>query len=618
MAIRNPNPHPFGSQPPGSTAPDAPDPPVQVIAQSAYDESQPHLLSPVIVLVHLLWHLLEWSAQQVQDLVDQLNQSVRAYLEQHPDPPAQVLQTIADSLGQLEAKMRQRGMPSAEQVGDLQDLVLTHLEARRNHQKAANPSRSRARTNTAHQRGPHCQDGDVIKEVMAEALSEALQRGGNKVQEYIRNHVTVPGGKPGDVEGNLQGRPENPNKNPNVQLQNETAENLASIGYRVEQLEKDEKHQGKKNPDYRIEGKIFDHYVPQEKNTINKGVQNKVSGGEGRQADRIVVNLSRLEQDKLPTLNQIAGQLKDIKDLKEVIVVNKGQVKGQIIFQGKQPIVIDIEEGCRSHQRQSQTSQTEAVASAQQPISDRAAAAAQPLTLAAATRLTPRQLQTLPPRTLLSLHQTVEQWKANAPKQDYPQGSAQLSRQLGALTQEQANLSYALQIQGEKLHQLEQRGERSFLNPLGVKPAVLGEARIAYVDTHDRLERVNTQHAKVESQWQSAKAQEDRFYAWAQDPHNQTIARITEKLNHPELQAQIQQTRQVVETLQNWQAAAQALGHGPSYIAQIQTLTQNYLQGEPVADQAIAAFRQDMTRYQQHLALQQAQQPLRQPQLELG
>src|SRR5262249_19471024 len=72
-----------------------------------------------------------------------------------------------------------------------------------------------------------------------------------------------------------------------LQLENEAADTLANAGYKVEQ---NPKLPGAKNPDYLIEGEVFDCYSPNTSNarnivnTINKKV------GEG-QADRIVLNL---------------------------------------------------------------------------------------------------------------------------------------------------------------------------------------------------------------------------------------------------------------------------------------------------------------------------------------
>ncbi|WP_068279916.1 hypothetical protein [Aldersonia kunmingensis] len=99
--------------------------------------------------------------------------------------------------------------------------------------------------------------------------------------------------------------------------ENEAADVLARGGYEVEH---GPKVAGDKNPDYRIEGEIFDAYSPSTDNVRNIGanIEKKVADG---QTDRIVLNLA----DSNATPEAVGKQLRDwpVPGLKEVIVVDK-------------------------------------------------------------------------------------------------------------------------------------------------------------------------------------------------------------------------------------------------------------------------------------------------------
>ena len=102
--------------------------------------------------------------------------------------------------------------------------------------------------------------------------------------------------------------------------ENESAELLARAGYRVEQKPV---VPGSKEPDYRIEGRIFDNYAPSTGHPRNiwSEIQEKIEDG---QAYRIVLNLD----DSPVTLEALRRQFKDwpMPGLKEVIVVQGGRV----------------------------------------------------------------------------------------------------------------------------------------------------------------------------------------------------------------------------------------------------------------------------------------------------
>ncbi len=102
-----------------------------------------------------------------------------------------------------------------------------------------------------------------------------------------------------------------------IELENESADLLAKQGYRVEQ---NPTVPGAKNPDFRIEGKIFDNYAPNTSNprSIVDGINRKV--GEG-QADRIVLNLADSNVERF----QLRQALVDwgSRNLREIILIDK-------------------------------------------------------------------------------------------------------------------------------------------------------------------------------------------------------------------------------------------------------------------------------------------------------
>ncbi|CAD5945272.1 tRNA nuclease CdiA-2 [Planktothrix tepida] len=99
--------------------------------------------------------------------------------------------------------------------------------------------------------------------------------------------------------------------------ENESAIILANAGYNVEQ---NPAISGDKEPDYKIEGRIFDCYAPSTANFYNiiETIRSKV---ERKQASRIILNLA----DSKVSVKNLKQQLieSSIEGLEEIIIITK-------------------------------------------------------------------------------------------------------------------------------------------------------------------------------------------------------------------------------------------------------------------------------------------------------
>jgi hypothetical protein len=133
--------------------------------------------------------------------------------------------------------------------------------------------------------------------------------------------LTRPSGQPGDVRANLNfdgGHPtHNPSNSRGIELENESAVILAKKGYKVEQNPTVPFQQT--NPDYLIEGKIFDCYAPGP-TTIPAEIVKKMDGKVADQAKRIVLNLADNNVSRHELREAIAKFGRD--DLAEVILID--------------------------------------------------------------------------------------------------------------------------------------------------------------------------------------------------------------------------------------------------------------------------------------------------------
>ena len=137
---------------------------------------------------------------------------------------------------------------------------------------------------------------------------------------HAPNPAAVPGGKPTKI-----GRDDDEATARSLRRENEAAQILARAGYNV--IQNPPKLKNGANPDYLIEGQLFDCYAPATINdqTITGTIDKKVP----RQAERLVFNLA----DSLLTTAEIQaivrGHAKDPlsgnASLKQVLVINKDE-----------------------------------------------------------------------------------------------------------------------------------------------------------------------------------------------------------------------------------------------------------------------------------------------------
>lgn len=176
-------------------------------------------------------------------------------------------------------------------------------------------------------------------DALSATARQHLARIGRQVDEVLGTSTrapsfipsrTAPTGAPGGTPLGRRAANE-PNADPGfkrgIARENEAADILAGKGYRVEQnpvlTDADRAAHGiepGKNPDYRIEGRIFDGYSPQTGSVggVYAGIAAKVEKG---QAHRIVLNLG----DSPVRPGDIQQALRDhpVQGLQEVIVIDR-------------------------------------------------------------------------------------------------------------------------------------------------------------------------------------------------------------------------------------------------------------------------------------------------------
>ncbi|WP_328394008.1 glycerophosphodiester phosphodiesterase family protein [Nocardia sp. NBC_00416] len=178
----------------------------------------------------------------------------------------------------------------------------------RTHRHAAPPASDSRWPNWLNLLVPH---GD------AQAGSASDGAGSDPADRTLPSRVPDPAAKPQGRRTRIRGNVDEGQKR-RLELENLSAEILARLGYRIEQNPVVE---GNRNPDYRIEGRIFDHYAPNTRllDSIVVQLSKKIAKG---QADRIVVNLADSLFSPL-VLGTRLGYSPTIRGLVEVIAIDQ-------------------------------------------------------------------------------------------------------------------------------------------------------------------------------------------------------------------------------------------------------------------------------------------------------
>jgi hypothetical protein len=147
--------------------------------------------------------------------------------------------------------------------------------------------------------------------------------GGSRSGDVTRPRFAPdPDRRPSGPATELQGTAANKE---DLRRENETAKVLAEAGYDIEQNPATTSNG--KNPDYLIEGEVWDCYSPRGSSTrtIHTAIREKVGrGGEDQQADRIILNLDACGA----SVAEIRARLErsPIRRLREIKIVKDGNV----------------------------------------------------------------------------------------------------------------------------------------------------------------------------------------------------------------------------------------------------------------------------------------------------
>ncbi|WP_112136070.1 CdiA C-terminal domain-containing protein [Glycomyces dulcitolivorans] len=164
---------------------------------------------------------------------------------------------------------------------------------------------------------------DSLRTLLAAASSTATARPDASSKSTSRPAVTRPKHAP-DADRRPTGTPAvvDGSKTRGLQRENESAIALARAGYDVEQSPPT--NTAGKNPDYRIQGELWDCYAPSGSSAknIRKSLRNKVHD---RQASRIVLNLDDCSAS--PAEIRTVLERDPIRGLEEIKIVRGGDVE---------------------------------------------------------------------------------------------------------------------------------------------------------------------------------------------------------------------------------------------------------------------------------------------------
>jgi len=219
------------------------------------------------------------------------------------------------------------------------------------------------------------------------------------------------------------------------------------------------------------------------------------------------------------------------------------------------------------------------------------------LTLEQVGSLTSQQWSQLTPKQQINLVQAAQSHQKTKPRVDvqveqWVGQSAQLKRRLKDLSDRAATEKEARQ-------KLENRGQRSLLNPFGATAEQLSDARESLRTTQQVWRDVKSELDEIQKR-QSRRQQQEGFYReWVAMSETQGTQRITELLQDPELRSQYMLVEQTVGQLQQWQQAAPQLGRTATEVEQISQVEQAYLNGQQISAPLREVIQSDLKLIQQ-------------------
>jgi hypothetical protein len=139
----------------------------------------------VILAITTVITLGQWAGDRIGEGIGWLQRTVEDYLRQNP--PEQSLRNVYNGLRRIENELRQRGLPGAEQIDELQRLIRQPLQAKQEEEGAdRDPAKDR-----------QLSDGEI----------EALKEGGEDIHELKKGYGSSRSDLYKDREGNIYVKP---------------------------------------------------------------------------------------------------------------------------------------------------------------------------------------------------------------------------------------------------------------------------------------------------------------------------------------------------------------------------------------------------------------------------
>lgn len=214
-----------------------------------------------------------------------------------------------------------------------------------------------------------------------------------------------------------------------------------------------------------------------------------------------------------------------------------------------------------------------------------------PLTLAQAGALTPQKWTQLTPGQQIPLVQAARSHQGNEPRvnvrvEQWVGQAKQLQRQV-----KESQARYV--VEKKSLQELENRGQRSLLNPFGVADNQLENARSQFSDAKSFWLQTKRDWEEMQARQKKRQEQESGARDWAASPDAQGAKHITELLQQPELRSQYERVERTISQFGEWRSAAEQLGRGAE-LKVIGKLAQDYLSGKPLPEQIERMMREEL------------------------